>query len=432
MLFGRGLPFNSRTGPRVTPPLVTARREILSPSSAYDGLVDATLVLTHDCNLGCSYCYTGRKFRKVMPDDVAEASLALAFSGVAPGGQVQLSYFGGEPLLEWDRLVRHARRARELAAERGVKVRQSVTTNGTLLTKERVAELAELELYVGLSIDGNRAAHEANRPTMSGKSSFDDVSRGLDLLLEAGRAFETISVVTPASVAAFGPSVEELFARGVPRVSVNPCYEAVWTDEHIELWERGLLEALGAVARWLRSGRVISFSPFDAKIIARIKGGLGAADACSLGERFVAVSPDGHLYPCERLVAEDEDPRYRIGHVDGGIDASGVRAMRSHMPDHHATNDECGSCEEAHRCSAFCACANLAETGQVGVAGGVQCWYERTTMALADQLADAMMQEKNEPFLRWFFPGGAPEALPAVRGAQAIERDGKRHLAVVD
>ena len=394
--------------------------------------MDATLVLTHDCNLGCGYCYTGRKFRKVMPDEVADRALELAFSNVEPNGQVQLSYFGGEPTLEWDRLMRAARKAKAMGEERGVRVRQSVTTNGTLLTREKIRELSALDFYVGLSIDGNRTAHEANRPTMNGKSSYDDVSRGLDLLLAEGRPFETISVVTPESVGEFGASVAELFARGVPRVSINPCYEAIWADEHIATWEAGFLEALGHIARWLRGGRLISFSPFDAKVIARIKGGLGANDACSLGERFVAISPAGYLYPCERLVVEDDEAKFRIGHVDSGIETSGVRAIRAQMPDYHASNDECDSCDEKHRCSAFCACANLAETGQVGVAGGVQCWFERTTMALADQLADAMMSEKNEPFLRWFFPhGNAPAALAPTRDARAIHRDEKRHLAVV-
>ena len=399
-------------------------------------IVDATLVLTHDCNLGCAYCYTGRKFRKVMSDDTAERGLQFAFTGAPEGGRVQLSYFGGEPTLEWDKLVRYATRAREIAKERNVVVRQSVTTNGTLLTKEKVDVLADLDIYVGLSIDGNRVAHEANRPTMNGGSSFDDVGRGLDLLLEKGKAFETISVVTPNSVGEFGASVSELFERGVPRVSINPCYEAVWSDAHLETWEKGFLEALGTVARWLRAGRIVSFAPFDGKVIARIRGGLTHEDACSLGERFVAIAPSGNLYPCERLVVEDEDPRFVIGHVDRGIDPVQVKAIRGEMPEYHATNDECGACEEKHRCSAFCACANLVETGTVGVAGGVQCWYERTTMVLADQLADAMLAEKNAPFLGWFFPGGAPTELPKTGLAKAIQhvpaqRDAKRHLQVV-
>jgi uncharacterized protein len=393
--------------------------------------MDATLVLTHDCNLGCSYCYTGRKFRKVMSDEIAERGLQFAFAGAPEGGRVQLSYFGGEPTLEWDKLVKYATRAKEIAKERKVNVRQSVTTNGTLLTKERVEILADLDVYIGLSIDGNRPAHEVNRPTMNGRSSYDDVARGLDLLLENGRAFETISVVTPGSVGQFGASVTELFDRGVPRVSINPCYEAVWGDEHLELWEKGFLEALASVAGWLRRGRVISFGPFDGKIIARLKRGLGAEDACSLGERFAAIAPSGNLYPCERLVVEDEDPKFVIGHVDTGIDPARVRGIRGEMPEYHATNDECGSCEEKHRCSAFCACANLAETGTVGVAGGVQCWYERTSMVLADQLADAMFAEKNQAFLQWFFPHGAPNELPKAGVAAEIERDHKRHLHVV-
>jgi uncharacterized protein len=393
--------------------------------------VDATLVLTHDCNLGCSYCYTGRKFRKVMSDEIAERGLQFAFSDVREGGRVQLSYFGGEPTLEWDKLVAYAKRAREIGKERGVQVRQSVTTNGTLLTKDKVAILAELDIYVGLSIDGTRVAHEVNRPTMNGKSSYEDVLRGLDLLLAQGKAFETISVVTPSSVPEFGASVTDLFSRGVPRVSINPCYEAIWGDDHLEIWEKGFLDALATVAHWLRSGRVVSFGPFDGKVIARIKKGLGPEDACSLGERFAAIAPSGNLYPCERLVVEDEDGKFVIGHVDRGIDPVKVRGIRGEMPEYHATNDECGSCEEKHRCSAFCACANLAETGSVGVAGGVQCWFERTSMVLADQLADAMFKEKNEPFLKWFFPNGAPSELPLTSVARAIERDSKRHLQVV-
>lgn len=404
--------------------------------------MDATLVLTHDCNLGCSYCYTGRKFRKVMPDDIAEKGLQFAFSDVGEGGRVQLSYFGGEPTLEWDKLVKYAKRAQEIAAERKVVLRQSVTTNGTLLTKEKVDILADLDIYVGLSIDGTKKAHEINRPTMNGKSSYDEVIRGLDLLLAKGKAFETISVVTPQSVGEFGATVADLFQRGVPRVSINPCYEAIWTDEDLATWEKGFLEALGTVAGWLRGGRVVSFAPFDGKVIARIKKGFGPEDACSLGEKFAAIAPSGNLYPCERLVVEDEDPKYIVGHVDRGLDKKSVGGIRAEMPNYHATNDECGSCEENHRCSAFCACANLAETGTLGIAGGVQCWYERTCMVLADQLADAMIAEQNEAFRKWFFPHGGPFELPKTAVARAIERDnslkpgapeplGKRHLQVV-
>lgn len=368
-------------------------------------------MLTHDCNLGCSYCYTGRKFRREMTDDVAARALDLALGSAPPGARVELSYFGGEPLLAWDLLARTAAKARALAEARGVRLEQSVTTNGTLLDAARVERLAALGVYVGLSIDGVREAHERNRPTMGDRSSWAETLRGLELLVAAGRPFETVSVVTPASAPLFGASVAELFARGVPRVGVNPCFEADWTEADLAAWEAGLLEVVGCVAGHLRSGREVSFPPFDEKIRAWLAGGLPAGAGCSLGERFVAVSPEGHLYPCERLVGEDDDPTRRIGHVETGLARAAVTAIRCEMPDHHATNDDCGTCAARDLCGARCACANQAETGSLGRAGGVQCWWERTTAALGEALARALLAE-GPAFRRWFGVEGRFEPPP--------------------
>lgn len=395
--------------------------------------MDVTLVLTHDCNLGCSYCYAGKKFKKAMPREVGIAGIDLAMASAADGETLDLSFFGGEPLLAWDLLVEFSTYAQAKAKSRNLRLRQSVTTNGTLLDRARVEALADLGVYVALSIDGTKAANDGQRPMMSGKSSYDETLRGLDLLLDSGRPFQTISVVTPASARHFSRGVEELFARGVPRMVINPCYEAVWTDEDLAAWESEFVKALTIVAGEFRRGRVVSFGPFDNKIITRKKGRLGPEDACSLGETFFAVAPSGNLYPCERLVGEDEDLERTIGHIDRGLDAQKTSDIRAHMPDYHASNDECDDCAEKHACGAHCACANLAETGKIGVAGGVQCWYERTTLTLGDVFIRAMMAEQNEAFLGWFFPEGVPE-LPEMMSAAIVPReaaDGRRHLSVI-
>jgi uncharacterized protein len=413
--------------------------------------MDVTLVLTHDCNLGCGYCYAGRKFRRAMPREVALAGLDLAFAGATRQGvwgggswgsgreataagdpqrsppnvtRARVGYFGGEPTLEWDLLASVAEEARRRAEAAGIALQQTVTTNGTLLSAERVRRLHALGVYVALSIDGNRAAHEKNRPSMGGASSWEAASGGLDLLLDAGRAFETISVVTPASAGDLGESVRELLARGVPRVSLSPCYEASWSDEDLARWERGLEEAASAVAGWLRRGRVVSVNVFDNKILARQKGGLSREDRCAVGDGAVAVAPSGHLYPCERLVGEDDQPALRVGHVSTGVDRERVRALRSPAADRHAVNEECGACVERPRCGASCACANLAETGDPHVAGGVQCWHEQTTARIADALLAAMLAESNETFLRRFFPRGAPPVgePPGTRVPRAARR----------
>lgn len=364
-----------------------------------------TLVLTHDCNLGCRYCYTGRKFRRAMAPSVVAKALDLARAA----GPTKLAYFGGEPLLEWDLLEDTARQV----SAHGLALEQSVTTNGTLLDRGKALRLGELGVYVALSIDGTRAAHEANRPTMGGRSSWDAVSAALDLLVAAGRAFETISVVTPASARELGASVRELLSRGVPRVSLNPCFDAVWTDDDLAAFRAGLEEAAGAYVACMRAGRVVGMGAIESKIAARLKGGLTCADKCSLGEESVAVAPSGNLYFCERAVGEDDDLRHVIGHVDTGVDPAKVAALRARMPQRHAANDECAGCAARPYCSAGCACANLAETGDLARAGGVQCWYERTTLELAEAAAALLAAERNDPFLSWF--GLAPHAIARAR-----------------
>lgn len=390
--------------------------------------MDVTFVLTHDCNLGCGYCYAGRKFKASMPRDVARAGLDLAFAGEPD--RVELCYFGGEPTLEFELLFEIARDAKERARERGIRLRQSVTTNGTLLTKKSVRALAELGVYVALSIDGTRAAHEANRPTMGGGSSYDDVSRGLDLLIAERAAFETISVVTPASAKHLGASVAELFDRGVPRLSLNPCYEAVWSDDDLATWGAGLEDAARTMAGWFLAGRTVSVNVFDNKILARAKGGLERRDKCPIGDGSVAIAPSGNLYPCERLVAEDESKQHVIGHVLDGVDRARLAGVHAPSADGHATNEECGSCAERARCSAYCACANMAETGETSVAGGVQCWHEQTVARIADALLLAMLAKPTEAFLGWYFPHGVPDTLAPV--AAALPSVGRaRRLAIV-
>jgi uncharacterized protein len=397
--------------------------------------MDLTFVLTHDCNLGCSYCYAGRKFRKSMSREVRDQALDLAFSDVKSGQTLRLCYFGGEPTLEWDLLVETASLACSRAKRANIELEQSMTTNGTLLTKERVHTLAELGVFVGFSIDGTRAAHDAERPHMGGKSSFDDVRTGLQHVLAQGLPFETISVVTPASAPLLGQSVAFLFELGVPRVTVNMAYEAAWTDASLEHIKQGLVASAQVVADHFRAGRIVSFALFDNKIALR---GNRRKATCAVGEGAVAVAPSGNVYPCERMVAEDEVTTYVIGHVSTGLAAPKMRTHRDALPlreyaqaptspkeaEHHSTNDECGDCSERGRCSAYCACANLAETGNIGVAGGVQCMFERVLMEVSDALFEVMASEQNAAFAEWFRLDWSHEraALHAKQPAHALER----------
>jgi uncharacterized protein len=339
-----------------------------------------------------------------MSPETAKKALDLAFADDAE--EVQISFFGGEPLLCWDALVAHAEDARARATQLGKKLKMSVTTNGTLLTEDRARALDALGVYIGLSIDGIREAHDLGRPKMGGGSSFDEVYRGLEVLIRRGTPFETISVVTPTNVRFLGESVRWLLEVGVPRVGLNPCYEAHFSDADLALYGEGLAVAADAMTECYRRGRVVSITVFDNKILAALKGGLAEGDKCSLGKTSVAVAPSGNLYPCERAVAEDEDPTFVMGHVDTGPTVVGEACARGPI------NPECIDCGERGRCASFCACANYAETGRTDVAGGTQCWHERETARLADHIASSLWGEQNALFIAWFYGRMTGRAAP--------------------
>jgi len=366
--------------------------------------MDVTLVLTHDCNLGCGYCYAGAKFNRRMSGEAALKCLDLAFDDDSP--EVQLSFFGGEPLLCWDLLVDLAREARARAQAGGRSLKMSVTTNGTLLTDERASLLDELEVYVGLSTDGVQEAQDDGRPTIGGASSFADTKRGIEVLVRRGTPFETISVVTPTNARWLSDSVRWIVDLGVPRVGLNPCYEAYFDDEQLGAYGAGLTTAADVMLECFRAGRIVSIPVFDNKILAALKGGLAEVDMCSLGSRSVAVAPSGNIYPCERMVGEDEDSTFLMGHIDEGPKASGLACERGPI------NPECGDCGERWRCQSFCACANYAETGNTAIAGGTQCWHERQTAVLADRVATTLWEERNPLFIAWFY--GRVTSLGAV------------------
>jgi uncharacterized protein len=356
--------------------------------------MDVSLVLTHDCNLGCTYCSAGEKFRKRMSEGVMRCALDLAFADGA--ARVQLSFFGGEPLLEWALLVRATTEAEARARASGTRLCCSVTTNGTLLDEARAQWLIERGFFIGLSIDGVAEAHDATRRTRGGRSSFAEVVRALDLLVARGAWLETISVVDPANVRWLGATVRWLADRGVPRIALNPNFGAAWSEADLAAWQRGYQEAAALYVGRSLGGRPVYINVIEDKLITHVKGGYQAGDRCAMGHGAVAVAPSGNLYPCERMVEEDRAGALRIGDVFAGLDGGRRLCLDAQAG---PVNDECAGCAVRARCTSFCACANRAETGELGVAGGVQCWHEQMAMRIADRAGAALWRAQSRHFL---------------------------------
>ncbi len=355
----------------IVPPLVPLRirgnAHAPAPAPRPGERLEVGLVLTHACNLACTYCYTGEKKRVRMSAAIAEAALDFAFSTAThSGAHLQLGFFGGEPLLEQALLLAIAEQARARAASAGPwPLQLQVTTNGTLLGPDLIEELARLRVHVALSLDGTRTQHEAGRPLAGGGSSYDATVAGLRLLVAARVPFDVIAVVDPCNVAELARGVEAMIDDGVESITLNMNWGAAWDDAALDELDRQLERVAAIVLAWVRRGRWIHVQPLESAVRSVLELGHAVNSHCAAGSRRLAVAPSGRLYGCARAVGED-DGRAAIGDIHRGVIAPSIA--------------------DAHGCT----CANTEETGDPMVAGRIRIRHDLVLEQLARRLAAAL------------------------------------------
>jgi len=360
--------------------------------------MNLTLVLTHACNLRCSYCYAGTPRHADMARQTIDAALDFGIP-LHGEGTFQLGFFGGEPLLAWEALQYGYQQAVDRLGSQGFL--RTVTTNGTLLTPDKADYLRQENIYTGLSLDGNRAMHDLARRQADGQSSFDAALRGLQILQQAGCRHEVIAVVSPRNVAHVAEGVRFLCDDlGVERLSLNPDFYADWDDQAAACFGAQYAAVADFILARYRANRPLSVKVFDGKIITRLKDGYACSDRCGFGCSELAVAPSGNLYPCERVVGEDAGGPLCLGNVFLGFDEQRRRAV---LASRGNRDPECAACTLGPRCMNWCGCINYGTTGRVDSTGGFVCHHERTVVREADRIATLLFNEANPAFLNRFY-----------------------------
>jgi len=361
------------------------------------------LFLNHACNLRCAYCYNGDKFSRRMPWDIAQRTVDLALSG--PRRRSQISFFGGEPLMEFELLQRAVAYAEEQAEKKDRRVRFVITTNGTLLSGKRLDFLLAHNFHIGVSLDGTKEAHDAFRVYPSGKSCHGKVSRNIREAVKHYPALEVIAVVDPATAHLVDSSFQYIFDLGVRDLTFNMNYEGEWEDDACDALEAAVDRLGDAYLKNIRAGHDFTCNPIDAKIITRLKEGYSCTDRCDFGCEEIAVSPTGQFYPCERLVGTDNDEKVQIGDIWDGVDPVRRDALREAK---NIAPLECTGCVLQGRCMYWCGCVNYATTGRVNGVTGTLCWMEQLFIRTADRVAATLYKEQNPIFMeKYYLSAGA-------------------------
>jgi uncharacterized protein len=327
------------------------------------------LMVTHRCNLRCSYCYVGRHYRRSMVYATGEAAISRAIRSIRPGGTLELGLFGGEPLLEAKLVGELADYAREAADEAKIVLRPGLTSNGTERNGAAWEVMVRPDLDLCISHDGLPAVHDRCRRRSDGCGDALQVFDTIRRLLDVGRRPRVVMVVRPDSVTSLAEGIEWLRERGVERIDLTLDVWASWSSADAEQLERALVAAADL---WRAGLPQLGINWFDEKAAHLTGVPIEATARCRFGDGEIAVSPSGNLYPCERLIGEDrvDQPLRLPGNVWDGKDFCGT-------PPPGRSAEACLACPVEGQCNTTCRCNNYVRTGDATRPDALLCLLDR-------------------------------------------------------
>ena len=349
-----------------------------------------TLHLTEQCNMDCIYCIHEKK-NISMAMGTLKAACDLAFS---IGTRAGLCFFGGEPMLEREKIEWALDYCEEKSRITGMPFSSKMTTNGTLLDEEFILRAKRSGMVIGLSFDGT--AQKISRKYKGGGDSFEDIERISKMLLREMPDSYAMLTLAPEAVSMFYESVKYLYGLGFRKMTATIAYgkRAVWTDEQIGILRNEFLRIADFFEECFLSAQPFFFSPFDSKIRECIAG-FNPAERCHLGFRQMPVAPNGRIYACTQFIGDEE---YSLGAVFSGIDTQ----KQINLAKHSSVPKECLECELKSRCTNSCGCVNRLETGNESKISPLQCTYERMVIEISDGIAERLFEKSREKFIMRF------------------------------
>ena len=327
------------------------------------------LHVAHTCNLNCSYCFASQgKYhgdRALMSFEVGKAAFDFLIANSGSRRNLEVDFFGGEPLMNWEVVKQLVAYARSVEKEHGKNFRFTFTTNGMLLDDEVIDFLNKEMHNVVLSLDGRREVNDHFRRDYAGKGSYDTIVPKFQRLVEkrGGKGYYVRGTFTHNNVD-FTNDLFHMADLGFTELSMEPVVcppddpYALTEEDMPKLFEQYEILAKEMLKR-KKEGRPFTFYHYmlDLKngpcIYKRITG-------CGSGTEYMAVTPWGELYPCHQFVG---DTAYSLGNVFDGV-------LHPEVQDKFRTcnaysRPECKDCWARLYCSGGCAANSYHATGDV-------------------------------------------------------------------
>ena len=354
------------------------------------------LHIAHDCNLACRYCfaeegeYHGR--RAIMSYEVGKKALDFLVANSGNRTNLEVDFFGGEPLMNWEVVKQLVAYGRSLEEEHHKKFRFTITTNGVLLNDE-ILEFVNKEMgNMVLSIDGRKEVHDRMRPHRGGQGSYDEIVPKFKKAAESrGQMNYYVRGTYTHYNTDFAKDVLHLADLGFKQISVEPVVAPETEDYAIR--EEDLPQLLAQydelaeeMIKRSKEGNGFNFFHF----MIDLEGGPCVAkrlSGCGSGTEYLAVTPWGDLYPCHQFVGNED---FLMGNVDEGVLRTDIRDEFKQCNVY--AKEKCKDCFAKFYCSGGCAANSYNFTGNVNGSYDIGCELQRKRIECAIMIKAALSE----------------------------------------
>ena len=334
------------------------------------GVVKALcLHIAHTCNLNCSYCFASQgKYhgeRALMSYEVGKRALDFLVENSGTRRNLEVDFFGGEPLMNFDVVKQLVAYARSIEKEKNKNFRFTLTTNGVLVDDD-VIEFSNKEMSnVVLSLDGRKEVHDRYRVDYAGNGSWEKIVPKFQKFVNArgGKNYYMRGTFTHANPD-FLEDIKTMLNLGFSELSMEPVVAA--SDDPAALTQEDkpvVMKQYEDLAKLMlerdKEGKPFTFYHY----MVDLKGGpciYKRISGCGSGTEYMAVTPWGDLYPCHQFVG---DEKFRLGDIWSGVNNKKIQDEFASCNVY--AREECRDCWARLYCSGGCAANAYHATGSV-------------------------------------------------------------------
>lgn len=343
------------------------------------------LNVAHVCNMKCHYCFASQGDfglrPSLMSSEVGRRALDFLMEHSQGVKHLEVDFFGGEPLLNWEVVKDIVNYGRQLEAATGKIFNFTLTTNTLLLDDEIMDFLVRERIGVILSLDGRQEVNDRHRLLKNDQGSYATIVPKIHRMVEKGPISYYVRGTYTRNNLDFCEDVRHIVELGVDALSLEP---AVGSGSDYEIRKEDLPQVLDEYAKlalllldYHQQGRQVHFFHYDLDLqkgpcLAKRQTGCGA------GSHYLAITPEGDIYPCHQFIGQDD---YRLGNILESTLQDSIRQKFARNT--LLAKEECRWCWARNFCGGGCHANNFFTNGDIGQPAEVACDMHRRRVEAA-------------------------------------------------